>query len=194
MRGLALLALAVVMLSFGPPARAAISLSSCTAGCATNASGTLQVDYTIPSDGQEYRWDLTSDLGHSSALISLQSPNDTSSILNTSNGDGTTTASLSFPDDFHWNEVIAPGHTTIFLWAPANFNFCSSNPPAGTLCSASNSVLGDTVLLNAHLEGAVITFKSSPVPEPAAWSLMIGGFLAVGWALRRRRSAAGVPA
>jgi hypothetical protein len=194
MRGLALLALAVVLISFGPPARAA-SITSCTAGCPTNSSGTLQVDYTIPADGQEYRWDLFSDASHPNAMIVLQSPNDVFSLVNTSNGDGTTSSSMTFPNDFHWNEITAPGHTIITIWAPANFNFCSSNPPAGTQCSATNNVFGDTVLLNAHVTGVdTITFTSVPVPEPATWSLMIGGFVAIGWALRRRRSVAGLAA
>jgi hypothetical protein len=188
MRGLALLALAVVMISFGAPARAANVLdTTCAAGCSVSAA--LQVDYTVPANGQEYRWDLSSDLGHPAALITLDAPDQTLGILNISNGNGTTHTSLTSAN-FLWNEVIAPGHTSITVWAAPDFDFCSSNPPTGTVCRLDNQVFGNGTYL--HVSGGspvTVTFTSTPVPEPTTWSLLIGGFLALGWALRRRRFA-----
>ena len=35
-----------------------------------------------------------------------------------------------------------------------------------------------------------VTFQTATVPEPATWALMIGGFVAVGAAVRRRRAVA----
>ena len=198
MRGLALLVFAAVMLSFAPVARAAPVLTSCTTGsltpCTTDSSGSLQVDYTIPSNGQTYRWDLWSDASHPTAVITLAAPNDAFGALFTSKGDGTATQSFLAPS-FTFNEIQAPGHTQIRVWAPADFNFCSSAPAAGTTCGISDSIFGDSSLLSVNVADHVtVTFTSTAVPEPAVWSLMIGGFGAVGWVLRRRRAAAGLPA
>ena len=192
MRSLAWLILAAVVISFGPPARAAV-LSNCTAGCTTDASGSLKVDYTVPSDGLTYRWDLFTDASHPTAAITLQGPNNLFSIVDTSNGNGTTAESFTVPD-FLFNEVVAPGHTTITVWSQADFNNCASHPAAGTICSIDNSVFGN--LANLKVSGVdspvTITFAQTAisVPEPATWSLLIGGFGALGWALRRRRAGA----
>jgi hypothetical protein len=197
MRGLALLALAVVLISFGPPARAT-TLASCTTGCTSDASGQflLGVDYSLPTDGHAYRWDLWSDPSHPTAMITLAAPNDVFSTALISNGDGTTSLNPFYTiPNYSWNEVVMPGHTEIFVWASPDFNFCSSPTPAGTVCSVSNSVWGDNAGLDPHVSNAItIRFTQTPIPEPAAWSLMVGGFLALGWALRRRRSVAGLPA
>lgn len=46
-----------------------------------------------------------------------------------------------------------------------------------------------------QLTGAsAIRYTIAAVPEPATWALSIGGFLLVGWTLRRRPSAAILPA
>jgi hypothetical protein len=194
MRGLAWLILTAVMLSFAPAARAT-QLMSCTAGCTSDSSGAFffGFNYTLPTDGHRYRWDLWSDASHPNAMISLAAPNEGFSTDGVSQGNGTTssTTNFAFPD-FLWNEVVMPGHTEILVWASPDFNFCAGNPPMGTLCSVTNTVEGNNASLNPHVSNAItITFASTVVPEPATWSLMIGGFGALGWALRRRRSAAG---
>jgi hypothetical protein len=187
------------MLSFGAPVRAAALLNQCPTNCITSSSGNLLVDYTVPSNGQTYRWDLWSDPSHPTALITLDAPNNTSATAKISNGDGTTHLDLFYPPpNFTWNEVVNPGHTVITVMGPASFDLCASNPSAGIACSVDNEVFGNNAFLRiSNTDTPVtITFASSPIaiPEPAAWSLMIGGFLALGWALRRRRSAAGQPA
>jgi hypothetical protein len=198
MRGLAWLTFAAVMLSFASPARAVvpIGLNTCSTGCTTASNGSLVVDYTVPSDGQTYRWDLWSDASHPTAMITLAGPNDVNATARTSNGNGTTSFNPVFTlPDFTWNEVVTPGHTEITVFGPPSFNFCAGNTPAGTVCNVNNSIFGDSVFLNvANTSGPVsVTFSSIAIPEPATWSLLIGGFLALGWALRRRRSAAGLP-
>jgi hypothetical protein len=199
MRSVAWLAFAAVMLSFAPQARASTGLILCSSGCTTDSSGSLQVDYTVPSDGLTYRWDLWSDPSHPNAMITLAAPNDVNATARTSNGDGTTSFDPVYTlPDFTWNEIVAPGHTEIMVFGPASFNFCAGNTPAGTVCNVNNSIFGDNSYLNvADVTGAVtVTFASTPIaiPEPAAWALMIGGFLVVGGALRRRRSVARVAA
>ncbi len=191
MRGLGWLVLAVGMISLSPAARAATVLSHCTTGCTTDSSGSLTIDYTVPSDGMTYRWDLYTDPSHPTATITLQSPNDVFGIDNVSNGDGTTTPNFVIPG-YTFNEVVAAGHTIITVWSDANFNNCAGNPAAGTVCSANNSVFGDSVDLKVNADSPVtITFAQTAlgVPEPAVWSLMICGFGTLGWALRRRRAA-----
>lgn len=190
MRGVTCLVLAAVLLSFGVPARAA-GLMACTSGCLTDPSGLLQVDYTVPPDGLEYRWDLWSDASHPTALITLDAANETLSIMNTSMGGGLTSVSLAAPV-FKWNEVVTPGHTMITVQAPADFDFCASHPAAGTVCSADNMVWGNgsTFLRAGVADPVMITFARTAIPEPTTWSLLIGGFLAIGWALRRQRTAA----
>jgi len=45
--------------------------------------------------------------------------------------------------------------------------------------------VGETVTHN-DVNAALVTIKDDPVPEPAAWALMLTGFAVVGAALRRR--------
>lgn len=149
----------------------------------------LGVDYTIPSDGRIYRWDLWADSAHPTALITLGSPNDVFAVGRVSNGDGTTHLDLALPDPAYlWNAVYAPGHTTIFVEAPASFNSCSGATSAGVLCAVSNNVWGDAASLGVNVHDVVnISFSATAIPEPAAWLLMIAGVFGVGGVLRRRR-------
>jgi hypothetical protein len=128
-------------------------------------------------------------------LITLDAPNQTLTVAKTSKGNGTTSLAI-LPTDFTWNEVVTPGHTEITLQGPANFDFCASNPASGTTCSLDNEIFGNGgTFLRVNVDAPVtITFASTPIPEPAIWSLLIGGFGALGWALRRRRSAGAQPA
>lgn len=47
--------------------------------------------------------------------------------------------------------------------------------------------VGETVTHN-DVNGALVTIKDDPIPEPATWALMLTGFAALGAALRRRRA------
>ena len=191
MRGLGWLVLAVGMISLSPAARAATVLSHCTTGCTTDSSGSLTIDYTVPSDGMTYRWDLYTDPSHPTATITLQLPNEVSGIDYVSNGDGTTTPNYVADPGYIFNEVSDPGHTIITVWSNPSFNNCTSTTAAGTLCRADNSVFGNGASLTVDVDSPVtITFAQTAlgVPEPAVWSLMIVGFGTLGWALRRRRA------
>src|SRR5882757_8112595 len=64
----------------------AATLLTCTTGC-TVSDGFYFADYTVPSDGRAYRWDLWTDTP--GVTINLTSPNETFDIERVSNGDGT---------------------------------------------------------------------------------------------------------
>jgi hypothetical protein len=50
--------------------------------------------------------------------------------------------------------------------------------------------VGETATHN-DVNAALVTIKDDPVPEPAAWALLLTGFAVVGAALRRRRECGG---
>ena len=175
---------------------AAIEITQCASGCVTGAQGfpsAVFVDYTIPSDGQAYRWDLWTDNAHPDALINLGSPNETFSLLQVSNGDGTFTQTTDFPpfSSITWNEIQTPGHTSIYVKSPVvDFNNCSSSTPAGVTCAAKNNIGGNGVLITVNAPDPVkIFFSSAAVPEPASWAMMLTGFFGLGAMLRRGRPA-----
>lgn len=52
------------------------------------------------------------------------------------------------------------------------------------------SIAGLNSVSNASLQGAV-TITQAPVPEPGTWAMMLLGFGAIGFAMRRRKQAEG---
>ena len=171
----------------------ALTLGSCTAGCAVFGGSLFNVDYTVAADGRSYRWDLWSDPAHPNVLINLDDPNETFDQELVSNGDGTFhgDAFLLGGAGFTWNEIIEPGHTTIFTRAlQTDFNHCSPASPAGDICAAQFNVWGNGVGLSVNTRDPVtIFFSQTAVPEPTAWAMMLLGFFGLGAALRRRRAA-----
>jgi PEP-CTERM motif len=168
---------------------AGASILACTTGC-TVSGGFYFADYTVPSDGQAYRWDLWTDTP--GVTINLASPNETFDTEIVSNGDGT------FHNDifllgtgYAWNEIQAPSHTTIYARSlQADFNHCSSSSPAGDICAASFNVWGNGSFLTVDSGNPVtVFFSQTAVPEPATWALMLSGFFGLGLALRRRSGA-----
>ena len=64
-----------------------------------------------------------------------------------------------------------------------NFNFYNSGQGYyGLLSSVTNA--------NGYADGRIATARVAAVPEPATWSMMLLGFGAIGWQLRRRRTVA----
>jgi hypothetical protein len=146
------------------------------------------IDYGIPADGVTYRWDLWSDSAHPDAMIYLEGPNDVFGFGEVSNGDGTATPQFVAPT-YRWDEIEAPGHTTILVQAQAPFSNCFPGTPYGVACALSASyVWADDVALKVDASDPVtITFSSVAIPEPATWLLMTAGVFGVGVALRQRR-------
>ena len=90
------------------------------------------------------------------------------------------------------------------LSEPIEFDLFAGAPGAGTLVAQSTDTVGPSVtnilnpgvyylepvqVVNSSLVTGGIHFLSA-IPEPAAWSLMLGGVLGVGAALRRRLATA----
>jgi len=170
----------------------ALVLNSCAAGCVTD-QGSLPfgVDYTVPSDGRTYRWDLWTDSLNPAVTINLSSPNEEFALIKVSNGDGT------FHQDFTaanwiWQETIDPGHTTIFTRSlDADYDHCSNASPLGDACAASHNVWGNGAQLTVSSRAPVtVFFSQTVVPEPAAWTMLILGFFGLGATVRRRRAMA----
>jgi len=73
------------------------------------------------------------------------------------------------------------GHNMI--WKPGAFSFTGTGSPTTITLAAVTGGNGGVFFDKISVDGA------AGVPEPATWSLMIGGFGLVGAALRRRRAA-----
>jgi hypothetical protein len=163
-------------------------LSACTT-CCTVSGGFDFVDYTVPSDGQAYRWDLWT--GTPGVTITLASPNETFDTEIVSNGDGTFhNGAFLLGTSYAWSEIQAPSHTTIYTRSlQADFNDCTSSSPAG-ICAANFNVWGNSAALSVDtLNPVTVFFSQTAVPEPATWALMLAGFFGLGAELRRRRAA-----
>ena len=173
----------------------AVTIYNCLGGCVI-ADGTFAADYTIPSDGQAYQWDFF--VSDPSVSVSLRSPNEVFSIEKVSNGDGTTHTELGGAP-YSWQEAVAPGHTTIRVWAAADFNTCGPASPFGAVCATTQNVWGNGTQLEASRNGVGLRYPDTVtvhltiagVPEPATWAMMLVGFFGLGSALRRRRVALG---
>ena len=100
-------------------------ITGCKTGC-TVSDGLYYVDYTVPSDGHAYRWDLWTNTP--AVTIGLTSPNETFDTEIVSNGDGTLhNAAFLLGTGYAWSEIQAPSHTTIYTRSlQADFNDCTS--------------------------------------------------------------------
>jgi hypothetical protein len=179
---------AVATLAVAGPAGATIF--ACAAGCPVTGGGfSFNADYTVPTNGQAYRWDLWTDTP--GVTITLTAPNEVFDADIVSNGNGTFhNDSFLLPTTFTWNEIQGPSHTTIYTQGlRSNFNHCSSASPTGEICGASFNVWGNGSHLLLNTQSTVtIFFSQTPAPEPATWALMLTGFFGLGSMLRRRRA------
>lgn len=78
-------------------------------------------------------------------------------------------------------------------------SFCQAGGPSAVLGGCEGYLYFDPVhptrQVHAVIAGAIAEqIAAAPVPEPAAWLFLIGGFGAVGGALRVRRAGTGAPA
>jgi hypothetical protein len=178
-------------LVFAQAAHASVDFPPCMSGCTTDASGYVPfgTDYTAPTDGGLYRWDLWSDLPN--VLISVAAPNEVFGFQKVSNGDGTF-HSIDFTPTFQWTETQSLGHTVIIVGGAADFDTCSASTPLGVVRGAQNFIWGNGEQIKVNVPEVVhISGFAAAIPEPAGWGLMLTGFFGLGLALRRGRRTAG---
>ena len=71
------------------------------------------------------------------------------------------------------------------LWTPG----ANGNPALPNACDPSTGICYASTDPNLPIGPGTVTFTSSPVPEPANWTMLIAGFALMGSIVRRRFSA-----
>jgi len=145
-------------------------------------------DYTVPDDGQTYKWTFV--LSQPNAFIFVPPPNQVEFF-------GTKRTATGFEDlyggefPYRFDQIIRPGASTVFVWAPKGQNTCSQPGPIGEVCFRYYRVWGNGQTYDYQGIDGEFNLKVfvEAVPEPATWALMLGGFGFVGAFARGRRAA-----
>jgi len=115
--------------------------------------------------------------------------NSVSSILNSTFNTSNPLTNLNF------NSVVLNNGTSNFAFNIVNGVFDSASREMIPLTANASNVLTitGTTFGDASYSGT-LSFGATPaVPEPATWALMLMGFGAVGFSMRRKRSATALP-
>jgi len=189
---------------FGRAAAGVLGVVALFAGVSAHASTTFVVspdfdpvtgvwqiqdpwDYTVPSDGQLYRWDFSFTSADPNATLFLDPPNllNAFDIYETSTG-----PSIQFIGDpiYTFDESEGPGLLTIFVQNQASYDNCTPGVISTSACGAIYQVFGDgTRFTGTSFDPLTVTWTITAVPEPAEWTLMLVGMGVLGAGLRRRR-------
>lgn len=167
----------------GPP-------DPCVLPCVIDTGDYLEADYTVPSDGKTYRWDIFYETDDPAGYVTLDAPSQVEAFLLRSLGGGATQIEFSLDVDYVFTQLTTSfGVVSYRMRAPADFDNCTAATPAGEICGATYNVFGNGTRIHAF-GGSPVTLvgiTSTEVPEPGAWGLMILGFGGVGSMVRRRR-------
>ena len=127
----------------------------------------------------------------SDTLLVLAQTTKTDALFDT--GQNNTQVHLSDGSDWYyhpqWSWGFAPGGAGVFK------SECDVLSGSGRICIHTFNWVGG-YRINDNYSNSATNFEklvftnSSPAPEPASWALMLGGFGAIGGALRARRKAA----
>jgi hypothetical protein len=160
-------------LAMGSAASATITLNTCSMVCTgpTTTGLTTTIGYTDTglANPTFTEWlNLTNTL-QGIYSISLSTSSASVDFTSAMLSDGVNNYALSFVGSLGSNEFWGLGNTSI---------------AAGTYTLTINGNNSDT----GALGGTVTIVQHDALPEPATWAMMLLGFGAIGWQLRRRRS------
>jgi hypothetical protein len=151
-------------------------------------------DYTIPDDGQTYKWTFV--MEEPGATFWLSPPNELETFEYRRTATGYEPGPYLPDAPYKFEQTVAPNLTTIFVRVPKGKPFSCNRPgPIGEICASSYRVWGNatqviTTGLPSDAESFRVRIYSEAVPEPATWGLMLVGIAGVGTAIRRRRTLA----
>jgi hypothetical protein len=154
--------------------------------------GDFAVDYTLPTDGQLYEWDLSFTSADPTATLLLHAPNeiDAFQVFN-STGSLRGLSGFSAPG-MTFQEFVTPGLTKILYQAPLAFNNCPVGPASSVPCGMAFNIWGNGDPFTLDSDAPIsLTTTFAAVPEPATWAMLLVGFGALGGALRGRRKGFG---
>ncbi|MFL6743267.1 MAG: PEPxxWA-CTERM sorting domain-containing protein, partial [Sphingomicrobium sp.] len=137
------------------------------------------------ADGTFEQWDFWLGNDDPLATISLTAPNEVFSIVRTAGGGWGSGADPSFL----WESTSGPGWLSVRVRGPKSWNNCS-DPGAVGICAVENYIWGNGSFLTvSSTQPGELHFRSTvlAVPEPATWAMMLLGFGAVGFSMRRKR-------
>ena len=176
MRGVVLGILASTALAFGSTAaNAGITVNTCD----SNLNSCSTSDQTIPIVQSKLAWEDSN----------VDSPTFSSTILftNTAAGNYWVSVETSTPDILYTALSITP------ITGSGSLVYSGGPTPAITLLGPQFLGAGQYNLTfggnspNGGAASGSVTFRLSAVPEPATWAMMLLGFGAIGFAMRRRR-------
>jgi hypothetical protein len=172
MRKLTLALAATAALSMAAPAEAAIVTTGYTFVTGTAGSGTFSVDFNTVGGTyalSAFNYSLGSTT-FTTANTSLQQTGGSNFVIGGNTNGATIVSSLGGADDF------------VFDWGPGPVF-----PPSTFTYYIAGGILPEQRTSNTL---AFAQTPTSPVPEPTTWAMMLLGFGAIGFAMRRRRFAA----
>lgn len=187
------LAAVVLAVALATPATAAFGPVCPPGGClfdpenSSDGFGGFDFDYTVPPDGQAYRWTIAFTSADPFAAINFDTPNQTEIITDFRDG------SFEFDSnpDFTFQPLPnQPGRAAWIVRAPLQFDNCALPGPNDVPCARTVNIFGNGTFLRVTSAAPVFaTFSETAVPEPASWAMMVLGFGLTGAAMRRRRVA-----
>lgn len=173
--------------SIKPPCGPYNGATSGTCGYNPSIPPTYNVDFTVPPDGTEEQWDFWLDNADPNAAITLEHPNQVEGTFYYADAP-TVPVFFQGVQGYLWTETSSPGHLSIIVRGPANWNDCGE-PGANGICGVEYRIWGNDTLLNvdSSLPGTLHWSETTlAVPEPATWAMMLVGFFGLGVMLRRR--------
>jgi hypothetical protein len=174
---------ALFMAGVGAPASAAVITPQIDGNAGSFSNPTVACTPTVNScpNGQSFTDTVT--------FTTPTGYNNVSAILNSTFNTSNPLTNLNF------NSVTLNNGTTTTAFNIANGVFDSASREMIALTAGASNVLtiNGTTFGDASYSGTLSFGQTAAVPEPATWALMLIGFGAVGFSMRRRRAGSFLP-